>query len=133
MIEILWGLSNIACTLNKSVTISLIKHEIFQTVVSLMESQNLNVRGEAIHTVSNAITSAEAQELHNMLVQYPRLLNSYMKGLKLNNKLEVIMAILDGLSHMCNLDIEYDLRTDTFREAIVSNEYFNLVSELAES
>ena len=98
-----------------------------------MESQNLNVRGEAIHTVSNAITSAEAQELHNMLVEYPRLLESYMKGLKLNNKLEVIMAILDGLSHMCNLDIEYNLSADTFREAIVKNEYFNLVSELAES
>ena len=98
-----------------------------------MESQNLIVRGEAIHTVSNLITSAEAQELHNMLVRYPRLLESYMKGLKLNNKLEVIKAILDGLSHMCNLDIEYGLRTDTFREAIVSNEYYHLVSDLAES
>ena len=68
-----------------------------------------------------------------MLGIYPRLLQSYMKGLKLNNKLAVIIAILDGLSHMCNLDIEYDLRTNMFREAIVSNEYFSLVSDLAES
>ena len=56
----LWGLSNIACHNSEQVVTALISNDIFATIVGCMNSSDLKVRREAIHTVSNAMTSSGA-------------------------------------------------------------------------
>ena len=103
VLEALWCLSNIACAENQTITSAFIEDSIFSTVVSFMDSKSLKVRKEALLTVSNAITSANAAQVHNMLTKHEKLLDSFMFGLKFPS---AAVAVLDGLCYMCDLDIQ---------------------------
>ena len=82
LLEALWCLSNIACAENQTISSAFIEDSIFSTVVSCMDSHSLRVRKEALLTVCNAITSANADQVLNMLVKHEKLLSSFMRGLK---------------------------------------------------
>ena len=97
----LWGLSNIACHNNDQVVSAFVSNSIFKTVVGCLDSTELAVRIEALHTVSNAITTAETLVVHQMFTENLDMLDSFLKGLKLTSRASVILAILDAVEHLC--------------------------------
>ena len=101
--EVLWGLSNIACSDQQAVD-HLVNHQIFQSVQLHMASTDLSVRREALFAISNTITTCHPLKVHGILHTEEGLLRQFLKGLVLISHKDILNLVLDTIEYLGKTD-----------------------------
>ena len=110
----------------------MIQDDIFDSIVSLLNSNKLDIRRETVTTVSNMITTLESSRLNDLVFdKYPNLMHDYLRNLTFTTNKRIIFPILDSLEYLFGLDEQYGLQDEhSFSHLIETNNGFDLLEKL---
>ena len=128
--EVLWGLSNIACSDPHSVD-HLVNHQIFKSIQLHMKSTDIAVRRESLYTVSNIITTHNPLHVHTILHNEEGMFKQFLKGLLLVSYKDILMLMLDTIEYLAHIDGQLGLSGEqSFIYLVEINEGLDHLEEL---
>ena len=111
VIESVYALGNIA-QVGQALAQSIVEHQIFDELVRLIKSSDLQVRMEAVFCLHNILTNLDSNSLLSLVrdtMTHPELLKDYFKSLRLTSRKNIVLKIFDTVENLCKVDIELQL------------------------
>lgn len=135
--ESLWGLSNITAGTEQQAAAFLAEEDLYRKVINFMSHSHSQLRGEALWTISNLVTTVDSSLLKQLFEkENTQLVKPLCEALFKDHDVKLTKNILSAVQKLLNLDEQYKdcfVGYDSISSTIEQVQGFDMIEKLATS